>query len=348
MVGSISLLVGFLALAAAAGTFEFAEIAELSANGSLLSVIGSNLGWYDMHLGWLSAIIFALIFCGLAIKVPMIPFHAWLPDTYDHAPTPVTMILTGLMSKMGLYGLIRMGIPMFPFVLGKLLTPLLIITVFGIVYSAFAAMGQRNLKRMLAYSSINHLGYCLLGLLVLGLATNGEMKLAIQKTSALGGVMLQMFAHGIIASVLFYFASILEVRTGGKVMIDEHGGLRHVAPLLAGTMGLAVFASVGLPGLNGFIGEFLIFKGVFGLVPWAAVLAIPALLVTAVFLLGLLQKLFHGPAGESAKGFHDLSLLDTILVAPFVLLMVVLGFFPHLILNGLNPVINEIISAMRF
>jgi NADH-quinone oxidoreductase subunit M len=348
MVGSISLLVGFLALAAATGTFEFATIAELSSNGTLLSVIGSNLGWYDMHLGWLCAVIFALIFFGLAIKVPMIPFHSWLPDTYDHAPTPATMILTGLMSKMGLYGLIRMGIPMFPYAIGKLLTPLLIITVFGIVYSAFAAMGQRNLKRMLAYSSINHLGYCLLGLLALGLATNGEMKLAIHKTSALGGVMLQMFAHGIIASVLFYFANILEVRTGDKVMIDEHGGLRHVAPLLAGTMGLAVFASVGLPGLNGFIGEFLIFKGVFGLVPWAAVMAIPALLITAVFLLGLLQKLFHGPADQSANGFHDLSLLDAILVAPFVILMVVLGFFPHLILDGLNPVINEIISAMRF
>ncbi len=348
MVGSIALLVGFLALAGATGSFEFEEIATLSSNGSLGNLIGSNLGWFDMPLGWLCAIIFGLIFVGLAIKVPWIPFHAWLPDTYDHAPTPVTMILTGIMSKMGLYGLIRMGLPMFPYALPKILVPLMLITVVGIVYSAFAAMGQRNIKRMFAYSSINHLGYCMMGLLALGVVTNGQANLSIQKTSALGGIMLQMFAHGIIASVLFYFVSAMEHRTGSKVTLDGHGGLRKVAPLMAGTFGLAVFASVGLPGLNGFIGEFLIFKGVFGLVPWAACLALPGLLITAVFLLRFLQIVFQGPPGPSSTNFKDLSLLDTILVSPFIVMMVLLGFFPHLLLGGLNPVINQIISAMRF
>jgi NADH-quinone oxidoreductase subunit M len=131
-------------------------------------------------------------------------------------------------------------------------------------------------------------------------------------------------------------------------MIDEHGGLRKVAPLMAGTMGLAVFASIGLPGLNGFIGEFLIFKGVFGLVPWAACVSVLGLLITAVFLLRFLQAVFQGPAGESAATFKDLSLLDAILVSPFIVIMVILGFFPHLLLDGLNPVINNIISAMQF
>ena len=209
-------------------------------------------------------------------------------------------------------------------------------------------MGQRNIKRMFAYSSINHLGYCMMGLLALGVVTNGNMNLAIQKTSILAGVMLQMFAHGIIASILFYFVSAMEHRLGRKVMIDEHGGLRTVAPLMAGTMGLAVFASVGLPGLNGFVGEFLIFKGVFGLVPWAACIAVFGLLITAVFLLRFLQAVFQGPAGTSAATFKDLSLLDAILISPFIVMMVVLGFFPHLLLNGLNPVINQIISAMHF
>jgi NADH-quinone oxidoreductase subunit M len=217
MAGSIALLLGFLALAGATGSFEFEEIARQSSSGNLANLIGSNLGWFDMPLGWLCAIIFGLIFVGLAVKVPWMPFHAWLPDTYDHAPSPVTMVLTGLMSKMGLYGLIRMGLPIAPYALPKILTPLLMITVFGIIYSAFAAMGQRNVKRMFAYSSINHLGYCMLGILSLGVVTNGDMNLGVQKTAVLGGIMLQMFAHGIIASVLFYFVSTMENRIGTEV-----------------------------------------------------------------------------------------------------------------------------------
>jgi len=348
MAGSIALLLGFLALAGATGSFEFDEIAAQSSAGNLANLIGSNLGWFDMPIGWLCALIFMLIFVGLAVKVPWVPLHGWLPDTYDHAPSPVTMVLTGLMSKMGLYGLIRMGLPMMPYALPKLLTSLLVLTVFGIVYSAFAAMGQRNIKRMFAYSSINHLGYCMLGILSLGVVTNGDMNLEIQKSSILGGIMLQMFAHGIIASVLFYFINLMENRIGRKILIDEHGGLRKVAPLMAGTMGLAVFASIGLPGLNGFVGEFLIFKGVFALVPWAACTAVVGLLITAVFLLRFLQVVFNGKAGESAAKFKDLSLMDTILVSPFIVIMVILGFFPHLLLSGLNPVINNIIRAMQF
>jgi NADH-quinone oxidoreductase subunit M len=348
MAGSISLLVGFLALAAATGSFEFSVIAEHGRTGTLASELGSKLGWFNMPLGWLCTFVFALIFLGLAIKVPMMPFHAWLPDTYDHAPTPVTMILTGLMSKMGLYGLIRMVIPMFPYTQAQVVKVLMILVAAGIVYSALAAMGQRNLKRMLAYSSINHLGYCMLGFLSLGLITNGEMNLAIQKTAALTGLMLQMFSHGIIASVLFYFAHAMEERCGEKIMIDAHGGLRKVAPVLAGTMGIAVFASVGLPGLNGFIGEFLIFKGVFALMPLAACLAVPGLLITAVFLLSFLQKVFQGPGGASVSRFRDLSMRESILILPFLLIMVVLGFLPHLLINGLNPVINKIISSMHF
>ncbi len=348
MLGSIALLVGYLGIASAVGSYNFTALAEASATQALPEAIGQRLAWFDLPVKWLITLLFALTFGGLAVKVGMVPAHGWLPDTYEKAPTPVTMVLTGLMSKMGLVGMVKMVIPLLPYVPSSVLQAALAIAVFGLVYAALAAMGQTSFKRLLAYSSINHLGYCLIALLVLGQASMGEPSMQTAKTFALGGLLLQMFSHGLIAAGLFYLTHLGESRLQKTLRVDGPGGLRAIMPRFAGWMGLAVFASIGLPGLSGFIGEFLIFRGVFALSPWVAIGSLPALLITAIFLLRFLQHVFHGKSDPESEQFSDLSGSEMALMAPLFILIVLLGWFPHLIMERINPTIILTIERMIF
>jgi NADH-quinone oxidoreductase subunit M len=286
------------------------------------------------------------IFLGLAVKVPVIPFHTWLPAAYAEAPTGVTMLLTGLMSKMGVYGFVRILAPLFPEQMRLVSTPLLWMAVITIVCSAAAAFVQRDLKRMLAYSSINHLGYCLLGLVAAVKLTGADPKLTAEKAAALNGVFLQMFNHGLTAATVFCFLGFLEQRSSGLRGLDDFGGLRQVAPVFCGLMGIALFASLGLPGLNGFVGEFLIFKGAFGLAPWAAVLATLGLLITAVFLLTLLQRVFNGPLNPKWTAMADLSPVERLLVLPATVLMFALGIYPQLLIEVTNPAVLQMVERL--
>jgi NADH-quinone oxidoreductase subunit M len=266
--------------------------------------------------------------------VPLFPFHTCLPATYREAPSATAMVLTGVLSKMGVYGFLRILVPIFPEQMRAVLTPLLWLSVATIVFSAFAAFAQRDLKRMLGYSSINHLGYCLLGIFAALKYTGADATLTQEKTAALNGVLLQVFNHGITASALFCFVAVIEQRTGGLKYVDAFGGLRAAAPIFCGLMGIAAFASLGLPGLNGFVGEFLIFKGAFPLAPWAAAIALLGLLATAVFLITMMQRMFHGPSQE--RPFADLRAGEWLIVAPAIALMFALGLWPNLILKFTN------------
>jgi NADH-quinone oxidoreductase subunit M len=275
------------------------------------------------------------------------PFHTWLPLTYAEAPTSVTMLLTGAMSKMGVYGFLRILLPIFPEQMRAALTPLLWLAVLTIVASALAAIAQRDLKRMLAYSSINHLGYCLLGLFATLQVTGPEPAWTSERVAALSGVLLQMFNHGLTAAALFCFVGLIEQRSGGLRGLDDFGGLRKVAPVFCGLMGVSVFASLGLPGLNGFIGEFLVIKGTFGLVKWAAVLSTFGLLATAVFLLTFMQRVWSGPLNDRWQGFPDLTLRERLLVLPATALMFVLGFFPQIIIQFINPTVLRLAESLK-
>jgi NADH-quinone oxidoreductase subunit M len=355
MVGSVAMLLAFLAIFLAtadgpganvdpAGRLDFATLAELGRNGRLVEVFNVKLGWYFLSKSQLAKIILAGVFLGFAVKVPLVPFHTWLPTTYAEAPTGTTMLLTGLMSKMGVYGFIRVLLPIFPDEIRSLLTPLLWLAVITIVYSAGAAFAQRDLKRMLGYSSINHLGYCVLGVFVLARATTNDAA-ATDKAAALNGVILQLFNHGLTASTLFWFVGFLEQRTGLRG-VNDFGGLRKVAPILCGLMGIALFSSLGLPGLNGFAGEFLIFRGVFPLSTWSAALATLGLLITAVFILTLIQKVFHGPLNQRWATLPDLSIGERALLFPALLLMLVLGVYPQLIVGVINSTVVEMVRQM--
>ncbi len=245
------------------------------------------------------------VLAGFAVKVPLMPFHTWLPAAYAEAPSPVTMLLTGAMSKMGVYGLLRIAMPIFGPQIAAMRTPLLVLAVATVVMGAWAAAAQKDLKRVFAYSSVNHLGYCLLGIFALAVPASGAAQQASQ-AAALNGVILQMFNHGITAAALFWFIAMIQFRTGGLRGIDDFGGLRKPAPVFAGLMGIALFSSLGLPGLNGFVGEFLIFRGVFPLAWVAATVSVLGLLVTAVVILTVIQKVFTGPVPERWAAFPDL------------------------------------------
>jgi NADH-quinone oxidoreductase subunit M len=348
MVGSVAMLLAFLAIFLSTGKFDFTDLAELGRNGTLASALSVKLGWYTLSMKQLALLIFAGVFLGFAVKVPLMPFHTWLPAAYAEAPTPVTMLLTGVMSKMGLYGFLRILLPIFPEQMRWALTPLLWLAVITIVFSACAAFAQRDLKRMLAYSSINHLGYCLLGAFAVARFTGSDAALATEKAAALNGVFLQMFNHGLTAATLFWFVSFLEQRAGGLRGLNDFGGLRKVAPVFCGLMGIALFSSLGLPGLNGFIGEFLIFKGAFPLASWAAALAVIGLLVTAIFILTILQRVFNGPLNEKWSSLPDLTLTERAVVVPAIALMFVLGLWPQLVLGVVNSTVVQMVEQLKF
>jgi NADH-quinone oxidoreductase subunit M len=343
MVGSMALLLSFLAIRLATGSFDFIELAGMAKSGVLITKLQAAFGWKNIGL-----IIFFGAFLGFAVKVPLIPFHTWLPAAYAEAPSPVTMLLTGVMSKMGVYGFLRILLPIFPEQIRQVLTPLLWLAVATIVLSACAAFAQKDLKRIIAYSSINHLGYCLLALFAATAVATGVNNSDLQKAAALDGALLQMFNHGLTASALFLFVTLLERRSSGLRGLDDFGGLRKIIPVFTGLMGISIFSSLGLPGLNGFVGEFLIFKGVFPLAPWAAAISTIGLLVTAIFLLTLIQRVFCGPLNERWAKMPDLTTAERFLVLPSIALMFVLGIWPQFILGAVDATVVKLVQQLNF
>ena len=346
LVGSVAMLLAMQAIYLATGSFDLIQLADLARSGELTRLLETKLHWTGLSSGALGGLLFAGVFLGFAVKVPVMPFHTWLPDTYATAPTSVTMVLTGAMSKMGVYGLLRILVPIFPQQMRDSLSLLMLLAVLTIVASAFAAFAQKDLKRLLAYSSMNHLGYCLLGLCAVFAASPNTVAWSADRTAALSGVLLQLFNHGVTAAALFGFVALIEKRSGGLRSLEDFGGLRQVAPILAGLMGIAIFASVGLPGLNGFIGEFLIFKGAFPLAPIPTAIATLGLLMTAVFYLTLIQRVFAGPLNPVWAKFPDLSRGEIALFVPATVLMFILGLAPGLLLNLVNPAVLEFVKRL--
>src|SRR6184192_4323950 len=317
------MLLGFLGIYLARGSFDFVTLARLGKHGLLTG----NVAWFA----------FAGIFLGLAVKVPLFPFHTWLPDAYETAPTGVSMVLTGVLSKMGVYGFVRLLLPLFPSEI-KILGPWLLgLAVCSIVFASLAAWAQSDLKRMVAYLSINHLGYCMLGLFAV---TTTAATSVIDMQAALSGVFMQIFNHGITAAALFYYVGLLEQRRGLRD-IGNFGGLMQRTPLLCGWMSVAIFSSLGLPGLNGFIGEFLIFKGSFAIAAAFTAIAVIGLLVTAIVFVRAMQFLFSGPLAENCSAFPDLLRREKLVVVPVTLLMFLIGIAPQFMFNIFNTTVVQ-------
>jgi NADH-quinone oxidoreductase subunit M len=322
--GSVAMLLSFLGIYFARGTFDFAALADLGKNGLLTG-----------NVAWLA---FAGVFLGLAVKVPVFPFHTWLPDAYESAPVGASMVLTGVLSKMGVYGFVRLLLPLFPNEIRILGPWMLGLAVCSIVFASLAAWAQSDLKRMVAYLSINHLGYCMLGLFAVTASPIVAAK--IDTHAALSGVFMQIFNHGITAAALFYYVGLLEQRRGLRG-INDFGGLMQRTPLLCGWMSVAMFSSLGLPGLNGFIGEFLIFKSSFATAASFTAFAVIGLLVTAIAFMRVMQSLFSGPLADSCNAFPDLLRGEKLVVIPVTLLMFAIGIAPQFIFNIFNTTVIQ-------
>jgi NADH-quinone oxidoreductase subunit M len=348
MVGSVALLLAFVAIFLCTGKFDFMNLAELARNGQLLPSFAAISDWHRFAPEKIALILCFGVFLGFAVKVPLVPFHTWLPATYAEAPTAVTMLLTGTMSKMGVYGFLRILLPIFYVQLRLVRTPLLWLAAATIVLSAYAALAQNDLKRIFAYSSINHLGYCMLGIFSILSFTGDDPGLATEKAAALNGVFLQMFNHGLTAASLFWLVALLEKRSGGLRGLNDFGGLRKVIPVFSGLMGIALFSSLGLPGLNGFVGEFLIFKGTFPLAIWPATVSVLGLLLTAIFILTILQRVFSGPLNERWSQMPDLTTAERLSLLPAIGLMFVLGLYPQLVLGVVNSTAIQMVQHLRF
>ncbi len=287
---------------------------------------------------WLQTWVFVALFAGFAIKVPLFPLHTWLPLAHVQAPTAGSVFLAGILLKIGTYGFARFSMPMLPDATARLAPWLIVLAVVGIVYGALVALVQRDIKRMIAYSSVSHLGFCMLGLFALN-------AIAVQ------GATLQMVNHGISTGALFALVGMLYERYHSR-QIADFGGLARRLPILSFFMLLFTFSSIGLPGLNGFAGEIMILIGAFqrgwaqqighgAWVRWAAVLAVSGVVLGAWYMLWLVQRVFFGPLREPVReGPADLNVREIAALAPLAVLVFWIGLYPQYFLRPMAPALH--------
>lgn len=280
-------------------------------------------------------LVYPALFVGFAIKVPVFPFHTWLPDAHVEAPTPGSVILAGVLLKMGIYGMLRISFPMLPE--AATWTPyvwgLAILGLINIIYGAFVAMAQTDLKKLIAYSSISHMGYCLIGM-------------AAMTATGFNGAVMQMFSHGIITGALFMLVGVLYDRAHTRD-IAAFGGIWVKMPIYGGIMGFSIMASLGLPGLAGFPAEFMAFLGTFETYPIVAILAVIGIVLTAALLLRTFQTMFLGPLNEKWSSLTDMDLREKVSVIPLLVLMFVVGIFPSLVTDLMDVSMTALANTMQ-
>ena len=282
--------------------------------------------------GLYSTLVFLAMFLGFAIKTPTVPFHTWLPPAHVDAPAPASAILAGVLLKMGTYGFFRFLLQMLPGTFARFAPALGVLAVVSILYGALVALAQTNLKRLIAYTSVNHMGYVILGLSAAGWAVVGEDR---AKQIALTGAVTEMVAHGLITGALFLLSGSVLTRAG-TYELGEFGGLASRSPLLMGTTGIGAFASLGLPALAGFVAEFQIFTGALAISPWLAAVGLVGIVVTAAVFLRLLQKVFFGTLPEPLLNWKDLSWLEFACVGILLALVVIIGVAPFWLLDTIQ------------
>jgi NADH-quinone oxidoreductase subunit M len=323
MLGSAFMLVSIVALAilAKAGdngaiTFDFTRI--IATNN-----IATNTGRW-LFLGMAIA---------FAVKVPAFPFHTWLPDAHTEAPTAGSIDLAGILLKLGTYGFLRFGLELFPEATVWFAPVMLTIGAIGIIYGGIVAAMQRNLKRLVAYSSVAHMGFAIMGLFAL----NAE---------GVQGSVMQMVNHGISTGALFILLGFLYSRRH-TYEISQLKGIAKVAPVFAGMFTIVMLSSIGLPGLNGFVGEFLVLLGTFVAHRWWAVVAAAGVIIAALYLLWAYQRVFHGEPDEANASFPDLRISERLVMVPLLVLIVFLGVYPKPMLDRIEPSVKRVINRME-
>jgi len=275
-----------------------------------------------------SVVLFSLFFVAFAIKMPIFPFHTWQPDTYEQAPTAVTMVLSGIMVKMGLFAVIRWLLPVFPEAAAQWGNVIIILAVIGMIYASLIAIKQDDVKRLIAYSSIAHIG-----LMCAALFANN--------TTAYQGVMIQLFSHGVNVIGLWIVADYIEQQTGTR-KLSELGGLATKAPTLAIMLVVMSLANVALPLTNAFVGEFLMFNGLFAYNVYIAAFAGISIILAAVYTLWMVQKVIYGEAGTAVANIADMPLNTKLTLWILVILVLVFGVFPQPMINMANDTVQSL------
>ena len=333
LVGSLLMLVAILATAftyqaahggAWTGAFDFVALRDYA----------GTTGFAD----GLQLLSFVAFFLAFAIKVPMFPFHTWLPDAHVEAPTAGSVILAAIMLKLGAYGLIRFNVSLYPDAAHTYAPVIIVLSLIAIIYGAIVAMVQPDLKKLIAYSSVSHMGFVTLGIFVF-------------QEQALNGAILQMVNHGLITGALFLLVGVIYERTHDRT-ISKMGGLAALTPVWAVTFGFFVFASAGLPGLSGFVGEFLTLIGTFAATPWAAAVATFVMILAAAYLLWMFQRVVLGEPSPFLLGLKhhlsDMNATEIVTLAPLGALVVGFGLFPDILLDLFRqPVASSLEDARR-
>lgn len=319
--GSAFLFVGILALV-------FIDAAKTGGGVTFdLIALQENQSWTSTQARWLF-FAFAIAF---AVKIPLVPLHTWIGDTYEQSPVAGVVISAAVMVKLGTYGLLRFGVSLFPEAAHDVAPVLLTLAVIGMIYGAIVAAVQRDLKRVAAYSSVSHLGFIVLGMF------------AFSK-QGMSGAVLQMINHGITAAALFLIIGFLYARTQTSD-VTQLSGVQKVAPVMAAFMTIVVMSSVGVPGLNGFVGEFLILLGTFATHRWWAVVGTAAVILAAVYLLWAYQQVFHGKPNEKTMKVLDLTAREKIAMTPLIILIVFLGVYPQPALDRIQPTVDKVLMT---
>jgi len=290
--------------------------------------------FYSVHLTSTEQnCLFWLFFIAFAIKMPIFPFHTWQPDTYEQSPTSTTMVLSGIMVKMGLFGVLRWLLPVFPLATVKFSSVVIFLSVAGMIYASCIAIVQDDLKRLAAYSSIAHIGL---------------MCAAIFSLTQIGieGVMIQMFNHGINIIALWIVIDLIEKQTGVR-KISQLGGVAHKAPVLTILLVVIAFANIALPLTNAFIGEFMMFSGLFKYSLWYAAVALLTVILAAVYTLNMMQKVFYGQENSLTSTFKEISWNEKFILSVVVILIIALGVFPQPMFNLTKDTVAALITIFK-
>jgi NADH-quinone oxidoreductase subunit M len=298
----------------------------------------------DLHLAILA---FWGFFLAFAIKVPMFPFHTWLPDAHVEAPTAGSVLLAAILLKLGTYGFVRIVLPLLPGAFHALAWMVGVLAAIAAVYGALVAMAQTDLKKLIAYSSVNHMGYVMLGVAAAAAAETQGPALRNAATIALNGATMQMLAHGVITGALFFLVGVLYDYRAHTRGVNDFGGLWERLPVYTGVTMLAMLASLGLPGLMGFVAEFSIFLGAYQIYPALTVAALAGVVITVAFFLWTIYRIFWGPLNARWAGLPDLDGREAWTLVPLAALMIAIGLYPAPVVGTINAAMIEIMSLVR-
>jgi len=333
MGGSLGLLLAIQMIGVVSGTFDLVAI--------LRSWPGLTTGMlFGLQIATVKAIAFWAFVIAFAVKVPVWPFHTWLPDAHTEAPTAGSMILAGVLLKLGAYGFLRLVLPLFPAESHTYAVWLGALAVAAIVFGAFSAAGQKDFKRLVAYSSINHMGFVVLAIAAAAyVGGSSDEALRQSATIAVNGAVLQMFNHGLSAAGMFFLVGVLYDKTHTR-LLENFGGLFAILPVYGSILLFMSMASLGLPGLNGFVSEFMIVRGTWPIFTAFTVISMIGLLFSGVYVLKALKLVLHGPLNEQWAGkVNEISTREIIVVTPLILLILSIGIWPAWIVEVINQAV---------